>query len=303
MKLSPIVLFVYNRLEHTKKTVESLQKNKLASKSELYIFSDAPKDLNATKNVQNVRNYIKSIAGFKNIIIIERNKNLGLARSIISGVTETINKYGKVIILEDDLITSPFFLQYMNDALLLYSDDEQVMHISGYFFPNNKKLPDTFFYNQTSCWSWATWKRAWQHFEPDAKKLYDEIKNKNLIKKFNLDGCNEDFENQLVANINGKLKTWAIKWQASVFLKNGLCLHPWKSLVKNIGLDGSGINCSQNSKYDTKPANKKVKVERQILLEYPQAKKVAKKFYKRKTSFTRRMINKIKFYNSKNKQI
>ncbi|MCK5460337.1 glycosyltransferase [Candidatus Parcubacteria bacterium] len=294
MTLSPIILFTYNRPEHTKRTVKALQKNKLSKKSELYIFSDAPKDQCAQKSVQNVRNYIKSISNFKNITIIEREKNLGLAKSIISGVSEIINKHNKAIVLEDDLITSPFFLKYMNDALSLYVNDEQVMHISGYFFPNNKKLPDTFFYNQTSCWGWATWKRAWQCFEPSAKKLYEEIKKKNLMKKFNLDGCNEYFENQLILNINGKLKTWAIKWQASVFLKNGLCLHSNRSLVQNIGFDGSGINCSQNNEYDTKLSDKTIKIEKQILSENTQARKTAKKFYKKKTGLIRRIINKIK---------
>src|SRR3989339_698479 len=139
--LSPIVLFVYNRLEHTRKTIEALQKNELAKDSELFLYSDGPKNEENIKKVNEVRKYINSIDGFKKVKIVEREINFGLARSIIAGVTDIVNKYGKIIVLEDDIVTSPYFLTFMNDALCLYENEEKVMHISGYFFPvENKNL-------------------------------------------------------------------------------------------------------------------------------------------------------------------
>lgn len=293
MNLSPIILFTYNRPKHTKKTVESLQKNKLAEKSELYIFSDAPKNVNTQEKVQKVRDYIKTISGFKNIIITEREKNWGLAKSIISGVTEIVNKHGKVIVLEDDLITSPFFLEYMNDALSIYANKEQVMHISGYFFPiKNNNLPSTFFYNQTSCWGWATWERAWKHFDDNAKRLYEKIKERKQIKKFNIDNSNPDFEQQLIGNINGKISTWAIKWEASVFLHNGLCLHPKNSLVKNIGFDGSGINCNISKKFDVDIIDTKVNLSKNSLEENKKARLLMKKYYNKKNLTNLKILSK-----------
>ncbi|WP_082409637.1 glycosyltransferase [Methylomonas koyamae] len=147
MTLAPIVLFVYNRPWHTQKTVEALQNNELALESELIIYSDAPKYEDSKQAVLGVRSYIKSIIGFKKVTIIEREKNWGLAKSIIDGVTTVVNQYGKVIVLEDDLVTSQFFLKFMNEALNFYEGEAKVFHVSGYLYPiNNEKLDSTFFF-------------------------------------------------------------------------------------------------------------------------------------------------------------
>jgi len=292
--LAPIALFVYNRPGHTKKTVTALQKNKLAKDSKLFVFSDAPKNPAEKTEVKKVRNYLRQINGFKKITIIEQKENQGLAKSIISGVTEIVNKYGRVIVLEDDLITSPYFLQYMNEALQIYENNKQVMHISGYFFPIKNNLPATFFFNQTSCWGWSTWKRAWQYFNPDANILLKEIKKGNQIKKFNLDGYH-DFTKQLRDNINGNINTWAIKWQASVFLKDGLCLHPNKSLVQNIGHDGSGINCKENDIFNNDSLAGQINISPIVLKETVEARRLVAKFFaKRKMPLHKRLLLKIK---------
>ena len=166
MLLAPIILFVYNRLRHTHITVEALQDNELANKSQLIIYSDGAQKPSDENSVKKVRQYIHSINGFKDIQIIEREKNWGLANSIIKGVTDVLKNENKVIVLEDDIVTSPFFLRFMNQALEVYEDKHKVMHISGYIFPIDKTgLPETFFYRSPSCWGWATWKRAWTHFE------------------------------------------------------------------------------------------------------------------------------------------
>ncbi len=278
MELAPIILFVYNRPDHTRQTVEALQKNFLAKDSELFIFSDAPKNEAAASGVAEVRRYLHTISGFKKASVIERGENWGLAKSIIQGVTEIVNKYGRVIVLEDDIITSPHFLQFMNDALELYKDDNRVMHVSGYFLPVKAELPETFFYRQTSCWGWGTWDRAWRYFNVDAKKLLGEIMKRGQLKQFNMNGS-FNFSSQLKANVEGKINTWAIKWQASVFLHDGLCLHPRTSLTKNIGNDGSGVHATATSDFDTVVANNPVKLKKQAIEELAFVNRTIEKFY------------------------
>ena len=294
MNLSPIVLFVYNRLWHTRQTVEALQKNELAKDSELFIYSDAPKDKEAEKQVKDVRNYIKTINGFKKITIIEREKNYGLAKNIIYGVTEIINEYGKIIVLEDDLVTSPYFLKFMNDALDFYKHEDKVWHISGWNYPiDSNGLGDVFLWRLMNCWGWATWANRWKYYEKDVDKLVTSFTKKD-IKKFNLDGV-ENFWGQVLANKEGKIDTWAIFWYATIFKHNGLCLNPSKTFVKNIGHDGSGMHCGENDiyKHTELCLNKNIKftsdMEENII-----ALERIKSFYKRqKKSLFVRGINKL----------
>jgi len=252
--LAPIVLFVYNRPWHTRQTIEALRENIFAEESELFIFSDGPKDKDSEDKVREVRNYIKSIDGFRKVEIIERNRNLGLAANIIDGVTRLVNEYGKVIVLEDDIVTSPYFLKLMNEALEFYKDNEKVMHISGYICPiDNKGLPDFFFLKPTSCWGWATWKRAWKHFKKDCD-FFMNIFNKEMIRDFNLNNS-YDYWSQIIANKKGKINTWAIFWYASVYIRGGLSLHPKVSFINNIGHDGSGVHCGRNERFSWKSLN------------------------------------------------
>lgn len=296
IQLAPIVLFVYNRVWHTKQTIEALQKNIQALDSHLFIFSDNAKDETSKQKVDEVRGLIHAVSGFKSVTVIERGANFGLAKSIIDGVTQVIDRYGKVIVMEDDLVTSPYFLTFMNDALRMYANDEKVMHISGYIFPIEKvSLPETFFYNSASCWGWATWKRAWDQFNPDAQALLQKIKNDSRIKEFNMDGCNPDFEKQLENNISKRKITWAIKWHASVFLCKGLCLHPRDSLVANIGHDGSGENCNLSNIYETQISKQPIKLERIELVESILARRLMCRFYlKKRPSLIKRLLAKIK---------
>ncbi len=240
-KLSPVVLFVYNRPYHTKQTIEALQKNKLAQQSELFIYSDEAKDKSASNGVDKVREYINSVDGFKKITIVQREKNLGLAGSIIDGVTNIVNKYGKIIVLEDDLVTSPYFLKFMNDSLMMYEDDIEVASIHGYIYKIDN-LPETFFIKGADCWGWATWKNRWDIFEPNGQNLLDELKSRKLEKEADFNNS-IDFTKMLKHQIQGKNNSWAIRWYISTFLKNMLTLYPGKSLVQNIGFDNSGSHC------------------------------------------------------------
>jgi GT2 family glycosyltransferase len=186
--LAPIALFVYNRPDHTRRTISYLQQNLLADESRLYIFCDAAKTDADKPKVEQVRQLVKDVSVFKSVKIILRNHNLGLAESIISGVTQLVYEYGKVIVFEDDLLSSPYTLQYFNDALTKYANQEQVMHIGAYMYNlHDKKLPETFFYRAATSWGWATWARAWKNFEPDVDKLiaqFDMLK----IARFSIEG-------------------------------------------------------------------------------------------------------------------
>lgn len=243
MPTAPIVLFVYNRPLHTRQTVEALKKNELASESDLIIYSDGPKTDQDVSKVSEVREYLRQITGFRSIRIHENNKNYGLANSVILGVSDTVNEYGKVIVLEDDLVTSPFFLRYMNTALERYDDEKKVMQISGYMFPVEFDSDlKAFFLSFTSSWGWATWKRAWSHFDPDAAGYQLLRENDDLKKTFDLGGAYPYFR-MLESQLRGEIDSWAIRWYLSVFVNNGLVLYPLKTLVLNNGFDGSGTHC------------------------------------------------------------
>lgn len=244
MNYAPVALFVYNRPWHTRQAVEALQASPLAAQTHLHIFSDAPKNEDATKSVQQVRDYVRTVSGFKEVTIVERENNWGLARSIIHGVSQLCDQYGRVIVLEDDLVVSPVFLTFMNNALDRYVDDDQVMQVAGYMFPVEVDVPcDAMFMTFISSWGWATWQRAWRHFDPDAKGYKHLIEDRASRNRFDLDGGYQYFK-MLRAQQEGRSESWAIRWYLSVFLRNGLTLYPVKTMVRNLGFDGSGVNCA-----------------------------------------------------------
>lgn len=265
-QFAPVALFVYNRPEHTRQAVEALRKNRLAQESELFIFSDGVRDGESLEDVLKVRGYVKSLTGFGRVTVIEREHNIGLSRSIISGVNELISRYGRVIVLEDDLVTSPYFLQFMNDALLAYKDEEKVISICGYTYPLKKKHADTFFLRVADCWGWATWKRGWDLFISDGRELYMALKAGRLFKKFNLDNA-FDYAKMLKMQIRGRNDSWAVRWYASALLNGKLSLYPWRSLVVNTGFDGSGRHRGSNDYFRTELLNESVNVRRGPVLE------------------------------------
>jgi len=245
---APIVLFVYNRPEHTRRTIESLLRNPLAAQSELIVYADGPNNQSDRALVGKVRDFLQGVTGFRNLTIKVSENNQGLARSIIEGVTNVINEYGRVIVLEDDLVVAPYFLAYMNDALEYYADVEQVMHVSGYWHPVGPPVrEESFFLRVPSSWGWATWSRAWSFFKKDAGDLIQRFSVEDIV-RFNFDGAC-DFWEQVRHNRQGKASTWAIFWYATIFEKNGLCLYPPQSLVNNIGHDGSGVHCLVTNTY------------------------------------------------------
>lgn len=249
MNSAPIVLFVYNRLSHLKHVIASLKKNVDYGNCRLFVYSDGYKDNFDQCDVESIRSYLRTIDGFKSIRIIERAENWGLANNIIDGVTSVVNEYGKVIVLEDDLVVSPYFLKYMNEALDLYENEEQVACIHGYVYPVKRQLPETFFIKGADCWGWATWKRGWDLFRSDGKALLNEIEKRKLKREFDFNNSYPFFR-MLKHQIEGKNNSWAVRWYASAFLHNKLTLYPGRSLVKQIGVDGSGTHCGINEMFN-----------------------------------------------------
>ncbi len=290
MSLAPIALFVYNRPDHTRRTISFLQKNLLAEESRIFIFSDAAKSEDQQEKVNQVREFIKRVNGFKSVEIIERQKNMGLAGSIIDGVTTLVNRYGKVIVFEDDLISSRYTLKYFYDALKRYQAEERVMHIGAYMYPLKRKdLPQTFFYRAASSWGWATWDRAWKHFEPDIDILISRF-DAGSRRGFSIDGT-MNFWKQVREFKRGKNNSWAIRWYASIFLRNGLTLNPSSSLVNNIGHDGSGVHSGKNKIYDVDISDREITQFPDTIVEHADAYLAIKEFLKhRKGNLVQRLI-------------
>ncbi len=283
MPLAPILLFTYNRPSHTRQTLEALLNNKLCSDSKLFIFSDGYKNDEDKKDVLKVRELIHSIDGFKEIHITENEHNLGLAKNIIEGVTQIINQYGKVIVLEDDLVTSPYFLTFMNETLEKFENEEKIGHIQGYCFPL-PQLPETFLIKWTGSWGWATWKRAWKLFNPDGQILLNELKKRNLTKIFDFNG-NYPFTRMLQRQVNGENNSWAIRWNASLFLNDILSVNAGKSLVRNIGFDGSGVHSGKDEVFSTDLYLQKLSIDISQIEENKMARKEIAKYYGRTNSF------------------
>ena len=253
MKTSPIALFVYNRPNLTRHVLLALRKNKLFRSSKLFIFSDGPKDNDSDKSVIKVRNVLSHYNNLKNINITLNKDNKGLSTSIITGVSNILSDFKSVIVLEDDLITSTYFLKYMNTGLSLYEKETDVASIHSYFYPVNSinQLPNYFFLKGADCWGWATWRDRWDLFENNPDKLLNKINSMNLSYEFSLEK-RAGFYNMLKDTCKGKIDSWAIRWHASMYLQNKLTLYPKVSFIHNIGNDGSGTHKAKTDSFKTK---------------------------------------------------
>jgi len=251
MSLAPIALFAYKRPEHLTRVLESLRVNPLARVSQLHVFSDGPKHSADRPAVKQVRDLIRTIEGFARVIVHERVGNLGLAQSVIEGVTELSRVYGRVIVLEDDLVVAPTFLTFMNQALRRYEDEQKIMQVSGYMFPlaHSERVGSTFLCRVPASWGWGTWERAWKSLDLDSAKLLALLQDEGRIHEFNVKGAYPYFEH-LKRQVEGKLDVWGVRWYASMFVRGGLCLYPGQSMVQNIGMDGSGSHCGISHLFD-----------------------------------------------------
>ena len=247
--LAPVIIFVYNRLNHTRRTIEELQKNELAQESIVYIFCDGPKP-NATSEqvakVRAVQDFADSVKGFKEVIVEKASKNKGLANSVIYGVTKVIKEYGKAIIVEDDILTHPFFLRFMNDALSFYVDDKSIFSIGAFTenieIPNNYRH-DVFVVPRVESWGWATWDDRWLSAQWDIS-TYPALTKKDKEDIARLCKGGDDFWPMLQNQAKGIVDSWAVRLQYNMSREGKLCLRPRYTLVKNIGLDGTGVHCN-----------------------------------------------------------
>ncbi len=291
---APIALFVYNRPWHTARTVEALSRNNLAEESDLIIFSDGVKNEKTKSQIDEVRAYIRGIKGFKSVKIFESEKNKGLAQSIIDGVSLVLTEYEEIIVLEDDLVTSVHFLDFMNQALTLYEREEKVISIHGYVYPVKESLPDTFFLRGSDCWGWATWKRGWALFQSDGTKLLNGLKQQRLLNEFDFENS-YSYSKMLSDQIAGKNDSWAVRWYASSFLENRLTLYPGISFVRNIGHDSSGTHSGSVRDFDVSLNTEPVKLLKLPLWEDSLARKVIANYLKGvENSITNKTVRKIK---------
>ncbi len=246
LKLAPVALFAFNRPDHTLRTLEALKKNDLADQTHLYIFCDGPRvNSDDVRRIDEVREIVVREKWCGKVSTIFQKKNLGLADSIRGGIEQVLDEHDRIIVLEDDIVTSPGFLKYMNDALSIYANDNNVMNVSAYLPETNFRwlLPSSFFHRMMSCWGWATWGRAWDKAQWDARLLLKRIESHpGGLHAFDMDST-YPYSEHLRKNIDGTLKTWAIFWAASCYVSGGLSLYPGCSLVTNIGFDGTGTNC------------------------------------------------------------
>jgi len=243
--------------------LEALAVNELAAESDLTIFCDGPRTEKEMVKTNAVRDIARTTSGFFSVAVVYRENNWGLAKNITNGVTDIIAAYGRVIVLEDDLVTSPYFLRYMNIGLDLYADDPQVASIHGWCFPHTvENPPETFFLRGADCLGWATWKRAWALFEPNPEILRAELRQRKLTHAFN---CNNsyDYMGMLRAHRGGVLISWAVRWRATAFIHDMYTLHPGRSLVQHIGGDGHGTNVGTTDLLDVVLTDRPILVEKQ----------------------------------------
>lgn len=241
MSLAPIAAFVHARPAHVRRMIASLQANPEARASDLFVFADAPKKPEQVDAVRQVRDFVRGIDGFASVTVIERERNLGLSGSVTDGITRLCDERGRVIAVEDDLVLAPGFLEFMNRGLDHYADAERVFQISGYMYPGQYGEHDAFFLPMISCWGWATWKRAWAQYDDRMSGFARLAADESLRRRFNLNGA-YDYFSMASQQRKGQLDSWGIRWHLSVFMQDGLVLHPPVSLVQNSGTDGSGTH-------------------------------------------------------------
>ena len=252
---APVVLFVYNRPDHTMNVIDSLKKNLYAKETDLYVFSDEAKNENNVDKVNAVREYIRSTEWkeyFRSVTVIEAEENKGLAKSIIGGVTDILKKYEKVIVVEDELVLSPYFLNYMNGELDYYKDVPDVWSISGYSFPMKslKNYPHDVFYSyRGSSWGWATWLDRWIKTDWEVKDYEKMMQDKEWQKRFNRGGA--DLTGMLRLQMEGKINSWAVRWVYTQSNLDMYTVYPKKSYILNDGCDGSGTNSGTHSELNT----------------------------------------------------
>jgi hypothetical protein len=254
---SPVALFAWQRPRHTERVLEALAANTRAGETDLFVFVDGPRRERETSLVAEVISIAENAVGFRSVTVEASPINLGLSRSITGGVTRVLQHSETVIIVEDDIVVSRSFLQFMNDHLELYANDAQVASIHAYVYPHTQELPSTFFISGADCWGWATWRRAWAHYRTDGVALLDELQRRKLVDTFDFGGS-AAYVDMLRDQVAGRNDSWAVRWYASALLAGMYTLYPNQSLATNIGSDGSGSHGGVSSAFDIEVSNENV---------------------------------------------
>lgn len=277
MALSPVVMFAFNRDEHTERTLAALRANELAKETDLIIFCDGPRNDRDLPSLQKTREIIFRTDGFRSVRIVEGDVNRGLADSVVSGVSQVLQAAESVIVLEDDIETSPFFLRYMNEALVRYCDEERVVSISGYKYPGWPTEPSTYFVRATQSWGWGTWRKEWSRYESDGSLLYRSLKRHRML--WEMDFRSAPFYSMILRDqIAGRNSSWAIRWYALSVLNRQLTLYPCSSLCRNLGFDESGTHGPTSSIFDVDLATAPVSVADTPVEEYIPAVRAMRRF-------------------------
>ena len=292
--LSPVIIFSYDRINPLQETINALLKNTLANETDVIVYSDGYKP-DSKHKVSEVREYLKTIKGFKSFKVIKRKYNFGLSKNVINGVTEVMNEYGKAIVLEDDIITSSNFILYMNQSLEFYENNDHIFAISGYS-PNlsslSNILEDTYLSYRPSSWGWATWKDCWDLTDWAVSDYEEFIKDRSRVKFFNTGGI--DMSRMLKHFKEGKNDSWAIRWAYAMSKAKMYCIYPTVSKVNNIGFGEDATHCKGENIYLTNQDNG-FKENFKFTNNFKPSKKIAKEF-KDQYSYRSKALKKIKSY-------
>jgi hypothetical protein len=262
IQLAPVALFTYKRKDHFQQTIQALQGNDLANQTDLYIFSDGAKNERDQLTIQQIRELAHEVDGFKSVTVTCSEKNRGLGNSIISGVTEVIQKHGKIIVLEDDLITSPDFLTFTNQLLDFYEENQQVWSVTGY--NNPFKIPPNYNYDvyaipRVCSWGWGTWQNRWEKADWNMDDYKEFEKNKQAKRQFNRGGV--DLVRMLRKQMQGEIDSWAIRWNYAQFKHQAISIWAANTRIDNIGMDGQGTHKEKRKmKVTFKPAKGSIKL-------------------------------------------
>lgn len=250
MQWAPIVLFVHDRPDHTRRTLEALSANDGAGDSELFVYADGPKTPDREEDVRRVRDYVRSVSGFRSLTLIERERNLGLANSVIAGVSEVLERSPAVVVMEDDLLTSRNFLAFVNAALQTYEGRPDVFSVTGYNYP--LEIPpayreDAYLSYRSSSWGWGTWPDRWARVDWAVTDYEEFLHDDRAQELFRRGG--DDLPAMLAAQMDGRLDSWSIRFDYAHAKHEAFCVHPVVSKVENIGFDGTGVHCSDGTGY------------------------------------------------------
>lgn len=247
---APVVLFAYDRPYHLRRTLEALAANDGACESELIVYSDGPKDADTADSVQAVRNRLRAVSGFASVTVVERERNMGLANSVIAGVTEMLERFPSIIVMEDDLLTSKNFLAFVNSALVTYEHRPDVFSVTGYNYP--LRIPpayreDAYLSYRSSSWGWGTWRDRWSRVDWAVSDYAEFVTDARAQELFCRGG--DDLAPMLQLQMSGELDSWSIRFDYAHYKHDAFCVHPVVSKVQNIGFDGSGVHCGNSDDY------------------------------------------------------